>query len=158
MHRSEIDKDVWTIPAERYKLKRPHVVPLTAPTLAAIKAQPKGDVVFPQAKGTTFTMYGKGKELLDAAVAAANGGKPLPGWTLHDLRRTARSLMSRAGVRSEIAERVLGHVIPGVRGVYDRHEYLDEKRDALERLAALVERILNPPAGNVIDLRQGAAQ
>ena len=70
-------------------------------------------------------------------------------WTLHDLRRTARSLMSRAGVLADIAERVLGHVIPGVRGVYDRHEYAAEKRDALERLAGLVELILNP-APNVV--------
>jgi integrase len=57
-------------------------------------------------------------------------------WTLHDLRHTARSLMSRAGVSADIAERVLGHKIPGVRGVYDRHEYATEKRDALERLAS----------------------
>ena len=70
-------------------------------------------------------------------------------WMLHDLRRTARSLMSRAGVSADIAERVLGHVIPGVRGVYDRHSFLDEKRDALERLARLVARILNPQIGNV---------
>ncbi len=46
--------------------------------------------------------------------------------------------MSRAGVSSDIAERVLGHVIPGVRGVYDRHEYLAEKQDALDKLAVLV--------------------
>ena len=82
-------------------------------------------------------------------LRAANARKPMPPWVLHDLRRTARSLMSRAGVGPDIAERVLGHVIPGVRGVYDRHEYLDEKRDALERLARLVARILNPQIGNV---------
>ena len=47
----------------------------------------------------------------------------VPPWRLHDLRRTARSLMSRAGVRPDIAERVLGHAIVGVEGVYDRHSY-----------------------------------
>ena len=52
--------------------------------------------------------------------------------------------MSRAGVSPDIAERVLGHVIPGVRGAYDCYEYFDEKRDALEKLAALIERILHP--------------
>jgi len=61
---------------------------------------------------------------------------------LHDLRRSARSLMSRAGVPSDHAERVLGHVIGGVRGTYDRHEYLDEKREALAKLARLVDRII----------------
>ena len=57
----------------------------------------------------------------------------MPQWQLHDLRRTARSLMSRAGVRPDIAERVLGHAISGVEGVYDRHPYRDEKADALRR-------------------------
>jgi integrase len=73
----------------------------------------------------------------------------MPPWVLHDLRRTARSLMSRAGVSPDIAERVLGHVIPGIRGVYDRHSFLDEKRAALEQLGALVGRILNPSGANL---------
>jgi hypothetical protein len=73
------------------------------------------------------------------------------GWTLHDLRRTARSLMSRAGISSDHAERCLGHVIGGVRGVYDRHEFHAEKRHAFEALAALIERIVNPKA-NVVQL------
>jgi hypothetical protein len=54
--------------------------------------------------------------------------------------------MSRAGVSSDHAERVLGHVIPGVRGVYDRHEYAAEKRAALEKLDAQIARILHPDA------------
>ena len=63
-------------------------------------------------------------------------------WRLHDLRRTARSLMSRAGVQSEHAERVMGHVIPGVEGIYDRHSYDTEKADALRKLQALIEDII----------------
>jgi integrase len=76
---------------------------------------------------------------------AKKGAKvePIPNWTLHDLRRTAKTLMARAGVRPDISERVLGHVIAGVEGTYDRHSYEDEKRDALEKLAAMIERILN---------------
>lgn len=74
-------------------------------------------------------------------------------WTLHDLRRTARSLMSRAGVRPDIAERVLGHVQQGVEGIYDRHRYTEEKRDALERLAALIRAIHNLSGGTVLALR-----
>jgi integrase len=69
-------------------------------------------------------------------------------WTLHDLRRTARSLMSRAGVRPDIAERVLGHVQHGVLGT----SYADEKRDALAKLARLIETVTNPPAENVIPM------
>jgi hypothetical protein len=87
----------------------------------------------------------------------ADGREPMPTWWLHDLRRTAKTLMQRAGVRPDISERVLAHVIPGVEGIYDRYEYLTEKRDALERLAALVARIVKP-AGNIVALsnRQAA--
>ena len=78
--------------------------------------------------------------------------KPMPEWRLHDLRRTARSLMSRAGVPTDIAEMVLGHKLTGVRGVYDRHSYAAEKREALEKLAGLVAMILNPPTGNMVQI------
>jgi hypothetical protein len=60
--------------------------------------------------------------------------------------------MSRAGVPADHAERCLGHVIGGVRGVYDRHEYLEEKRQGFEALASLIERIVNPQP-NVVPLR-----
>jgi integrase len=74
------------------------------------------------------------------------------GWVIHDLRRTARSLMSRAGVQPRHAEMALGHVVAGVEGVYDRHRYLDEKRLAFEALAQQIGRILNPES-NVIPMR-----
>jgi integrase len=74
-------------------------------------------------------------------------------WVFHDLRRTARTLMSRAGVDADIAERVVGHVIGGIRGVYDRHEFANEKRKALMDLAALIRHILDPPKGNVVPMQ-----
>src|SRR5262249_50255225 len=73
-------------------------------------------------------------------------------WRLHDLRRTARSLMSRARVNPDTAERCLGHVISGVRGVYDRHRFIAEKRQAFEALAGQIDRIVNPPSDNVVAL------
>jgi integrase len=157
----EIGADgIWTIPAERYKTKRSNHVPLSTAACAVIKAQPKidgCDHVFPSGAKTAFSGFGKGKARLDKAVLsdmqkrAKKGTKvePLPNWTLHDLRRTAKTLMARAGVRPDISERVLGHVIAGVEGTYDRHSYADEKRDALEKLAAMIERILNPHPANV---------
>jgi hypothetical protein len=60
--------------------------------------------------------------------------------------------MSRAGIRPDIAERVLGHVMNGVEGIYDRHRYDEEKAHALKTLAALIEKIVNPPAENVVSL------
>jgi hypothetical protein len=64
-------------------------------------------------------------------------------WTLHDLRRTPRSEMSRAKVPADHTERVLGHVIGGVRETYDRYKYLDEKREALEQLARQIDWIIH---------------
>jgi hypothetical protein len=77
----------------------------------------------------------------------------IPHWVLHDLRRTARSLMGRAGVASDVAERCLAHMPGGVEGVYDRWSYIDERRTALEKLHALIERITNPTSDNVVPLR-----
>jgi integrase len=88
-----------------------------------------------------------------ANIRKAEGREKMPPWTLHDLRRTARSLMSRAKVPTDHAERALGHVIGGVRETYDRYEYVDEKRAAFKALAGLVHLILNP-ADNVVPLRQ----
>ena len=78
----------------------------------------------------------------------------MPPWRVHDLRRTARSLLSRAKVDPDIAERVLGHALPGIRRVYDKHAYLSEKRDALERLAELIKSIVEPSPSKVVPLRR----
>jgi integrase len=152
MVRSEVAGDVWTIPLERMKGKIEHVVPLS--TLAFANLQRCG---FPEylSERPVFTIdglkpingFGSLKRSFDKAV-------PLPKpWTLHDLRRTARSLMSRAGVSADIAERCLAHVIPGIRGVYDRYAYLEEKRDAFQALAALLQKIVYPQQANVVAIR-----
>jgi integrase len=94
--------------------------------------------------------YSKAKRQFDAALPK------IPQWQLHDLRRTARSLMSRAGVRPDIAERVLGHAIGGVKGVYDRHAYRDEKADALVRLAAQIDAIVHPRSADVLPMKRKA--
>src|SRR6202012_138105 len=115
---------------------------------------------------TPFSGFGKAKARLDKAVLAAMTKRattaatvePIPNWTLHDLRRTAKTLMVRSGVRPDISERVLGHVIAGVEGTYDRHSYADEKRDALEKLAAMIECILNARPANVEKLGEYRAR
>jgi integrase len=162
MHLTELDGDLWTIPGERYKTKLDHVIPLTDAARALIGEKPpkakNGWFIFSTSKSgpdremeldgaVAFSGFSKAKAELDKTVAGIrerDGREPMPHWVLHDLRRTSRSLMSRAGVPSDHAERCLGHVIGGVRGVYDRYAYLDEKRDAFEKLAGLVTLILNP--------------
>lgn len=163
MRWDEIAGDLWTIPAERYKTKAANIVPLSAAARAVLDALPRvGDFVFTTNGKTPFCGFSKSKAALDKAKAKLDkdaGIAPTPdvqGWVLHDLRRTAKTLMTRAGVLPHVSERVLGHVIAGVEGVYDRHGYVAEKRDALDRLAAMVDRIVNPPEGNVVPLH-GAA-
>jgi integrase len=77
----------------------------------------------------------------------------LKNWRIHDVRRTARTLMARAGVDPDHAERALGHVIGGVRGTYDRHRFETEKLGAFEALAAQVQRIVDPQP-NVTPLKR----
>ena len=93
--------------------------------------------------GNLFTLNGKtpiGAE--SKAKARLDKASGVTGWTLHDLRRTARSLMSRAGVPTDHAERAIGHVIGGVRQVYDRHGFKREKQAALEALAREIAVVL----------------
>ena len=142
---------VWTIPIEKREKSNAGILNLPKAVVDIINAQPviaENPYVFAgRRKGSKFNSWSQHKVELDARA-------PIPAWTLHDLRRTARSLMSRAGVNKDIAEHTLGHTIKGVGGVYDRHDYTEEKARALEALAALVERIMNPPkkGDNVIHM------
>ena len=137
----------WLLPAARNKTKVELCRPLSSAAQAVLAEQPTKRIVdckyvFGNDGVRPLSSYTTGKRRFDAACGVT-------GWTIHDLRRTARSLMARAGVNSDVAERTLGHVISGVRGVYDRHTYQTEMRDAYERLAQLLERIVNPQA-NVV--------
>jgi integrase len=136
---AEIDGDDWTLPASRNKTGVDLVRPLSRQAQAVLKALSKTEGFVWSTNGGAKAIAGftQFKRRFDAASGTR-------GWTLHDCRRTARSLMSRAGVPTDHAERCLGHVIGGVRGVYDRHEYHREKAQAFEALAAQIERIVNP--------------
>jgi integrase len=157
--RNDFEGDVWTCPGSRMKGKVDHAVPLTLAVLDIIGQRPtdakKRPFVFSTTGGEKpFGGYSKAKRALDKEIAKLrkkDGREPMPPWQLsRDVRRTAKTLMARAGIRPDISERVLAHVIPGVEGIYDRYEYLAEKKDALERLAALVERIVKPARASVL--------
>jgi integrase len=139
----------WLLPAARNKTKQDLLRPLSAAARRVLARMLEQQIdgckyVYTSDGAHPLSGYSKYKKQFDAACGVT-------GWTLHDLRRTARSLMSRAGVNSDVAERCLGHVIGGVRGVYDRHEYYTEKKRAYEKLAELIEQIVNPQ-DNVIPL------
>jgi integrase len=138
------DHGVWSVPSKQREKGVGGDLMLPAMALEIIRARPRfasNPYVFAGRGKSHFSGYSKAK--------AALGGD----WRLHDLRRTARSLMSRSGIRPDIAERVLGHVIKGVEGTYDRHTYAEEKAHALKALAGLIENILAPQHSKVRSLR-----
>jgi len=138
----------WLIPSEDRAKGTGGELVLPPIALEIIKAQnhfADNPHVFASRGVSHLRGYSKAKAAFDAKVKIAP-------WKLHDLRRTARSLMSRAGVRPDIAERVLGHAIKGVEGTYDRHDYRDAKAHALSQLAALIEKIVAPRADNVVSI------
>jgi len=138
---ADIDEDgVWTIPRQPREKVNAGAIELPEAAVAIIRAQHRfagNPHVLGGRSAGPINGISKFKARLDAQAGVT-------GWRLHDLRRTARSLMSRAGVPSEHAERVMGHSIGGVEGVYDRHSYADEKGAALTKLAALIDAIVHP--------------
>jgi len=132
---------VWTIPAEAREKGNARELVLPEAALEVIRSRPRlesNSYIFAGRTTGPLRNFYTGKERFDAEVKIAP-------WTIHDLRRTAKSLMQRAGVLPHISERVLGHAITGVEGTYDRHGYREEKAEALKRLAALLGTIINPP-------------
>jgi integrase len=168
---------LWTIPAHRMKGKngkaRPHAVPLTNDVLAILERLPRfktGDYLFSTTFGASPAwMSDKVKSRIDnrmlrtlRALTRRRGDDPskvkLQHWTNHDIRRTVRSNLSRLRVTEEAREAVLAHVRPGIKGTYDHHDYLDEKREALTLWAARLRSIVEPAPENVIAMRGIAAR
>jgi len=138
MRWDEVTDGVWTLPASRSKTKTEIVRPLSRAAQAVLAAQPRiTEWVFTTARTGPLKSFSESKAKLDGVAG-------LSGYRLHDLRRTSRSLLSRAQVNPDIAERCLGHALPAIRATYDRHRYLDEMAHAFEALATLIERIVSP--------------
>jgi integrase len=142
MRWSDISDDVWTVRSGPRRKGTGGRLKLPPPALAIINAMPRfatSDLVFAGTRyHAAFSNFSRLKLDFDRRCGVT-------GWVLHDLRRVARSLMSRAGVPREHAEKVLGHVVRGVEGHYDLHSYESEKAIALQRLAAVLDSIVNPP-------------
>jgi integrase len=143
----------WTIPAERREKGNGGILQLPQLALDIVHARPRlarNPYVFAGNDGAPASFWHARKLQLDKLSGVGD-------WRLHDCRRTARSLLSRANVRPDIAERVLGHARPAMEETYDRHAFVAEKGDALRKLSALIERVVNPPEGNVVPLLHEAA-
>jgi integrase len=146
MTRDELGGGLWTIPGARVKNGKEVARPLSRAAQQMLGAIPTLDncrFVFTTDGRGPVTTFSTGKAAIDEACGVT-------GWTFHDLRRTARTLLSRAGVDADTAERCLGHAIGGVRGVYDRHKYEEQMRVAFEKLSNMIEQIVDPTKGKVI--------
>jgi integrase len=159
----EVHGDHLIIPAERMKGKngraREHLVPLSSTAQEVLASLPRyrsARYLFSFSAGDRpVAMASPAKRDLDRrmlrtlkAMARRRGedhhAVTLPNWTNHDLRRVVRSGLSQLRVPHNVAEAVLAHKPPGIVGVYDTHEYLDEKREALEAWAQRLKSIVNP--------------
>jgi integrase len=144
---------VWTIRTERREKGHAGKIKLPALALELIRGLPRVDGnphVFPAVRGSgPMNSFQELKQALDQKLPPN-----MPAWVLHDLRRTARSLLARERLRvpDHIAERLLGHQLQGVQRVYNRHPYFEEKSEALAKLADEITRIVSPPEGNVVTL------
>jgi integrase len=116
------------------------------------------DLIFGERDGP-FSGWSRCKERLDERIAKVNGGKPLPDWTHHDLRRSAATHMAEIGVLPHIVESILNHVSghkAGVAGTYNRATYEKDKREALIRWAEHLITVVTGQPGKVTPLRRGA--
>tara|TARA_R110000787_G_scaffold20785_50_gene61839 strand:+ start:3331 stop:4524 length:1194 start_codon:yes stop_codon:yes gene_type:complete len=132
----DLERGDWVIPGARYKSGRAHLVPLTADMIALLRELPfrnNGGYVFSVSGGETpYTNLQKPKKVIDTSC-------DIEPWTIHDLRRTLRTGLSRLGIRPDISERVIGHTVGGILGqTYDHYEFRSEKLSALEAWGELV--------------------
>jgi integrase len=153
------DLGVWTVPKDDEREKgtgeRLLLPPLAKQIIAEQEKLRTCAFVFPSSAKTGYSAFGQGKQELDDEMSALAGKTKIPHWVVHDLRRSARTLMSRVGIASRVAEKVMGHATPGVEDTYDRWGYDPERADALLKLSNLIGEILTPPAGgNVVSLRR----
>jgi integrase len=131
----DIKDGTWMVRREPGEKGVPPQLPLPRLALDILASQPKaGDFVFRSRGDGPIGTSGFHKAELDKICGVKD-------WRFHDLRRTARSLMPRAGVAPHVAERVLGHALRGVEAVYDRYAYVDEMGAALTKVGDLIKQI-----------------
>jgi integrase len=166
MERGELGSDdhgrpVLRLPGTRTKNRKSHAVPLS-PTVAALldglhRISPK--YVFSLSGSSPVRVGTDVKRRIDKEMAAL-AGAPIPHWTLHDIRRSVASGLARLGVRLEVTEKILNHAsgsFAGIVGVYQRHSFHEEMRQALDAWALHVQRLVSGEGGgNVVPIKKAA--
>ncbi len=145
----DFEQAEWHIPAEHSKTGKAHIVFLSRQSLALFKE------LQALAGGSALVMPGRGSltkpfahNAINTALKVALRGQDIPAFTVHDLRRTASTLLHENGWASDVVEKALNHTIGGVRGVYNRAEYAPQRREMLQFWADFIEQLVT--TGKVI--------
>lgn len=154
----DLDKAIWHLPAERTKTSAPIDIPLPKPAVECLRKLIElgcsSDYLLPARKRQERMLPHIHENTLNVAMSKV---KPLLGdmenFTIHDFRRTARTHLAALGVDPHIAERCLNHKIEGVEGIYNRHDYFPERREALAKWAGFLEGCEAGKDWNVIPIR-----
>jgi integrase len=163
----DLDRAVWMLPAARAKNGREHSIPLCDKAIEILGSLPRierSKFVFTTSGQHPVSGFDYWKKALDRTMArlAEEGASPIPGWVLHDLRRTVATNLQRLGVRLDVTEAVLNHVSgsrAGIVAVYQRHDYAAEKRAALDSWSRKLDAIVSGgAAGNVVDFAARAGK
>jgi integrase len=140
----DLQNRIWTLPNLRTKNAKPHIVHLSDQAIAVLKeAGKQGEFVYSVAGTHPFQDFSNAKRELDAISGVT-------GWRLHDLRRTCVSGMAGLGVAPHVADKILNHqsgTISGVAAVYQRHQFLAERKDAVEKWGAHLSSMLAKAIG-----------
>jgi integrase len=165
-----VEKRTWTLPRHRVKSDRGHEVPLSDAAIEVLRSLPRitsggneRDLVFTVTGTTAVSGFGNAKRRFDLIMAEARRHSlelpertEIPDWRLHDLRRTAATGMARLNIAPHVVDKVLNHsggTIRGVAAIYNRFEYLEERRAALEAWGRYVESLVTPVPANIVQLR-----
>jgi integrase len=135
----DLERKLWVIPDT--KEGQAHAVPLSDGAMRLLASLPRvSDYVFPAGTAAGYMDHPQ------KAVLAVRARGGVTDFRLHDIHRTVRTRLAELGVTPDVAERVLGHVIAGIRRVYDRYDYVPQMRAALDLWGAEFERILGAAA------------
>ncbi len=141
-----LDKGQWHIPVENSKTGKPHIVYLSTQAQTLLKE------LKPLASSSNWVLPGRGTLAKPFANNALNQalkqGQKIPAFTIHDLRRTASTLLHEQGWSSDVVEKALNHTIGGVRGVYNRAEYAEQRREMVQAWSDYIDRLA--PSANLV--------
>lgn len=152
----DLDEGIWYLPGERTKTGAPIDIPLPPVAIEWLRElhemAASSRWALPARKMQHRMIPHIAESTISVALAKIKHG--LPHFTVHDFRRTARSHLAALGVQPHVAERCLNHKLKGVEGIYDRHDYFEDRKAAMNAWAALLTRLESGDADKIVPIRK----